>query len=185
MVSFEIANLFCSLNGASVALEGNWDSNGLFHRDKSRNYTRNLVDDGNGKYFNLMILCWNEGKSSPIHDHAGAHCIMKVLAGELTETQYDWPRSKSTGGLISPTSDSETEPCDQSVPTLPRMTVKKETALGRNQATYIHGRFCLGFVIVRSSMFVSRCHDRQNWIASRWESYFQTCNFPAFVYPGL
>jgi len=40
-------------------------------------YTRNLVDEGNGK-FNLMLLCWGEGHMSSIHDHADAHCFMKV-----------------------------------------------------------------------------------------------------------
>lgn len=32
-------------------------------------YTRNLVDEGNGK-FNLMLVCWGEGHGSSIHDHA-------------------------------------------------------------------------------------------------------------------
>jgi cysteine dioxygenase len=47
------------------------------HGDSSRNYTRNFVDHGNGKA-NLLILVWSPGKGSLIHDHAGAHCIMKV-----------------------------------------------------------------------------------------------------------
>ncbi|KAF1958285.1 cysteine dioxygenase type I [Byssothecium circinans] len=55
-----------------------------------QNYTRNLVDKGNGKS-NLLILVWSPGKSSPIHDHAKAHCIMKILKGSLTETRYAWP----------------------------------------------------------------------------------------------
>lgn len=53
-------------------------------------YTRNLVDEGNGR-FNLMVLCWGEGHGSAIHDHADAHCVMKVLQGELCETRYAWP----------------------------------------------------------------------------------------------
>ncbi|RUP51266.1 RmlC-like cupin domain-containing protein, partial [Jimgerdemannia flammicorona] len=51
-----------------------WHKYALF--DRSRAYTRNLVDDGNGK-FNLIVLAWTEGQGSPIHDHAGSHCIMK------------------------------------------------------------------------------------------------------------
>ncbi len=47
-------------------------------------YTRNLVHEGNGK-FNLMLLCWAEGNQSTIHDHADAHCFVKVLAGSVTE----------------------------------------------------------------------------------------------------
>lgn len=45
--------------------------------DYSRNYTRNFVDHGNGKA-NLLVLVWSPGKGSLIHDHAGAHCIMKA-----------------------------------------------------------------------------------------------------------
>lgn len=55
-------------------------------------YTRNLVDRGNGKY-NLMALCWGEGHGSAIHDHADAHCFMKMLQGELQEIRFEWPKS--------------------------------------------------------------------------------------------
>ncbi|XP_014218157.1 cysteine dioxygenase type 1 [Copidosoma floridanum] len=54
-------------------------------------YTRNLVDEGNGR-FNLIVLCWGEGHGSAIHDHADAHCVMKILQGELCETKYQWPK---------------------------------------------------------------------------------------------
>lgn len=47
------------------------------HEDLSMNYTRNFVDHGNGKA-NLLILVWTPGKGSLVHDHADAHCIMKV-----------------------------------------------------------------------------------------------------------
>ncbi|KAI0204910.1 RmlC-like cupin domain-containing protein [Astrocystis sublimbata] len=53
-------------------------------------YTRNLVDEGNGKA-NLLILVWTPGKSSPIHDHGNAHCVMRILHGDLVETRYDFP----------------------------------------------------------------------------------------------
>ncbi|XP_011311897.1 cysteine dioxygenase type 1 [Fopius arisanus] len=58
-------------------------------------YTRNLVDEGNGR-FNLMVLCWGEGHGSAIHDHADAHCVMKILQGELRETRYAWPSTEYT-----------------------------------------------------------------------------------------
>jgi cysteine dioxygenase len=51
--------------------------------DPSRNYTRNFVDHGNGKA-NLLVLVWNPGKGSLIHDHADAHCIMKVCPSSGT-----------------------------------------------------------------------------------------------------
>lgn len=55
--------------------ESHWKDFAL--EDLSRNYTRNFVDHGNGKA-NLLILVWTPGKGSPVHDHADAHCIMKV-----------------------------------------------------------------------------------------------------------
>ncbi|ROT40637.1 cysteine dioxygenase type I [Sodiomyces alkalinus F11] len=58
--------------------------------DASRGYTRNLVDDGNGKS-NLLVLVWTPGKGSPIHDHGNAHCLMKILKGNLTEVRYAFP----------------------------------------------------------------------------------------------
>jgi cysteine dioxygenase len=45
--------------------------------DATRAYTRNLIDEGNGKS-NLLILVWSPQKGSAIHDHANAHCVMKV-----------------------------------------------------------------------------------------------------------
>ncbi|KAL2778675.1 cysteine dioxygenase type 1 isoform 1 [Daubentonia madagascariensis] len=57
-------------------------------------YTRNLVDQGNGK-FNLMILCWGEGHGSSIHDHTDSHCFLKMLQGNLKETLFAWPDKKS------------------------------------------------------------------------------------------
>ncbi|AEO55089.1 hypothetical protein MYCTH_2298517 [Thermothelomyces thermophilus ATCC 42464] len=59
--------------------------------DESRGYTRNLVDEGNGKS-NLLVLVWTPGKGSPIHDHGNAHCLMKILRGNLTETRYEFPK---------------------------------------------------------------------------------------------
>lgn len=66
-------------------------------------YTRNLVDSGNGKY-NLMALCWGEGHGSSIHDHADAHCFMKMLEGELQEVRFGWP--KSSGAPLAETGRS-------------------------------------------------------------------------------
>merc|ERR1712212_207486 len=57
--------------------------------DKYR-YTRNLMHEGNGN-FNLILMCWPEGTSSPIHDHSDAHCFMRVLEGQVKEVKYGWP----------------------------------------------------------------------------------------------
>ncbi|XP_019743305.1 cysteine dioxygenase type 1 [Hippocampus comes] len=67
-----------------------WEKYAIFDAHK---YTRNLVDEGNGK-FNLIILCWGEGHGSSIHDHSNSHCFMKMLQGELKETLFDWPKGE-------------------------------------------------------------------------------------------
>jgi len=66
---------------------------GRFAKFDRYKYTRNLVDEGNGK-FNLMLLCWGASHASSIHDHADAHCFMKVLDGALEEVRYEWPEKK-------------------------------------------------------------------------------------------
>lgn len=71
-----------------VSEEAHWEK--YFFPSPHHPYTRNLVDKGNGKS-NLLILVWSPKKASPIHDHANAHCIMKVLKGSLVETRYSWP----------------------------------------------------------------------------------------------
>lgn len=87
--------------------------------DPNRNYTRNLVDKGNGKS-NLLIVVWNPGKGSPIHDHADAHCVMKILKGNLIETLYNMPIEN-----------------DQEAGTRTPPKVVKETTYRRNEVTYI------------------------------------------------
>ncbi|KAI1136950.1 cysteine dioxygenase type I [Hypoxylon sp. FL0543] len=71
-----------------VSDEKEWSNYAM--ADPSMAYTRNLVDEGNGKA-NLLVLVWTPGKASPIHDHGSAHCLMKILRGDLTETRYDFP----------------------------------------------------------------------------------------------
>ena len=35
-----------------------------------------------------MLLCWNPEKGSPIHNHAGSECFMRVLTGQIIEQQF-------------------------------------------------------------------------------------------------
>ncbi len=48
-----------------------------------------------------LVLVWTPGKGSPVHDHADAHCLMKILRGSLMETRYDFPDTPGRGPQIT------------------------------------------------------------------------------------
>ncbi|KAI8971913.1 RmlC-like cupin domain-containing protein [Mycotypha africana] len=141
-----------------------WSQYTLF--DHSRAYTRNLIDDGNGK-FNLMILAWSKGQQSPIHDHAGSHCVMKILDGELQETLFNWPEEATaataasaavheasvastaiavTANDITEAVHSTCHPADDKdvfVDKKQALKVFKNTIYKPNQVTYVHDKIGL------------------------------------------
>jgi cysteine dioxygenase len=39
-------------------------------------------------HYQAMVLCWQSGQSSPIHDHHGSNCAVRVVSGRATETRY-------------------------------------------------------------------------------------------------
>lgn len=49
-------------------------------------YTRNCII--NNEKFELILICWCEGHKTPIHDHGGEECWVKVIEGELKEVIY-------------------------------------------------------------------------------------------------
>src|SRR5207253_6250559 len=58
-----------------------------FMRFSDHGYTRNLVRAG--PWYHVLALCWKNGQRSPIHDHKGASCGVRVLRGTLTETLFE------------------------------------------------------------------------------------------------
>ena len=50
-------------------------------------YRRNLIRTG--RAYHALILCWQAGQRSPIHDHRGSSCGVRVLSGTCTETVFD------------------------------------------------------------------------------------------------
>jgi cysteine dioxygenase len=62
-------------------------------RFSAQRYTRNLVRSG--PWYDLLVLCWKNGQRSPIHDHAGSSCAVRVLRGVMTETAFEFaPHSR-------------------------------------------------------------------------------------------
>ena len=64
-------------------------------------YRRNLLRAGPG--YHALILCWRPGQRSPIHDHRGSSCGVRVLSGVMTETVFD----RTPEGWIYPTHTHE------------------------------------------------------------------------------
>ena len=63
-------------------------------RFSEQRYARNLVYKTDR--FELMVMCWNAGQRSSIHDHAGSLGGIKILQGELTESLFE----KAPNGMI-------------------------------------------------------------------------------------
>ena len=59
-----------------------------------RRYARNLIYKD--REFEIMIMCWNAGQRSSIHDHAGSLGGLKILEGELTESLFE----RAANGMI-------------------------------------------------------------------------------------
>ncbi len=58
-----------------------------FLRFDDRHYQRSLVRAG--RWYHLWVLCWKNGQRSPIHDHTGSTCGVRVLRGTATVTRFE------------------------------------------------------------------------------------------------
>jgi len=50
-------------------------------------YTRNCILDN--EQFELILICWGGGQRTPIHDHGGEECWVKVIEGKFKECIYN------------------------------------------------------------------------------------------------
>jgi len=64
-------------------------------------YVRNRVHDGPA--YQALVLCWRNGQRSPIHNHRGSNCGVKVLSGVATETLF----TRAPNGLVMPVASRE------------------------------------------------------------------------------
>lgn len=58
-------------------------------------YKRNRIHTGRG--YELLLLCWQDGQRSPVHDHRGSSCAFRVVQGEGVERCY---RLLDDGALV-------------------------------------------------------------------------------------
>src|SRR5262245_39646017 len=52
-----------------------------------RHYSRNLIRRRD--HYELLCLCWQSGQRSPIHDHQGTSCVVCVMKGLVTNTDFE------------------------------------------------------------------------------------------------
>jgi cysteine dioxygenase len=65
------------------------------------NYARTMFSQS--PWYQLLVICWRTGQSSPIHDHRGSQCGVRVVAGTATETAYE----RTESGLVRPVNEIE------------------------------------------------------------------------------
>src|SRR5664279_4437315 len=62
-----------------------------FVKFDSASYRRNLLHTGPA--YQALVLCWRNGQRSPIHDHRGSSCGVRVLHGTGLETVFERARN--------------------------------------------------------------------------------------------
>ena len=54
-------------------------------------YQRNMIRQN--EWYELLCICWRSGQRSPIHNHAGSTCGLRIMQGTATETTFDFTPS--------------------------------------------------------------------------------------------
>lgn len=62
------------------------DSLQRFIHFSSEIYTRNLIFKN--QLFEVLLICWEAGQASPIHNHSRQHCWLSIQEGMLSLTNY-------------------------------------------------------------------------------------------------
>lgn len=78
-----VAELRSTLNALNVTLD---DLKQYAIYDDST-YRRNLIFEC--EFGEVLLICWKSGQRSPVHNHAGSTCGVKVLKGLGYETLFD------------------------------------------------------------------------------------------------
>src|SRR6516165_2534142 len=73
----------------------------VFHAER---YVRNLLHAGPA--YQALVLCWRNGQRSPIHNHRGSHCGVRVLRGVATETVF----ARAPNGMVVPVRSRDLPP---------------------------------------------------------------------------
>ena len=52
-------------------------------------YARRLLHKSERHGYTAIVMTWDAGQATPLHDHAGMWCVDAVVQGEIEVTQYD------------------------------------------------------------------------------------------------
>lgn len=129
--------------------EDEWRPYAFFHKSK---YTRNLIASGDN--YDMILLCWNKGMASAVHDHGGSNCWMKCLHGDMRETLYE---------------NHEGKP----------LHVLKKSDLAAGQLAYIHGK-SNGLLFPIYFTFIVLMFDENSLFCSAYS--LSGVHFPPFVF---
>ncbi len=77
--------IFSLLNRLNLTTD---EVNKYTYWDGEKPYTRNLVHTDHENY-TLLMLCWNPGKESSIHNHPCDGCFINTIRGCIRETRYE------------------------------------------------------------------------------------------------
>lgn len=80
-----------------------WHSDELaaFEKFDAHSYQRNRVF--RNEFVDILVLCWKAGQRTPLHDHAGSRCGVRIMKGSGTEIAF----ARAANGVLVP---SETHP---------------------------------------------------------------------------
>jgi cysteine dioxygenase len=95
-----LAELMVQLSRASVCC----DDVAELIRFSPRTYQR--IPLRGADWYQAWVMCWRNGQRSPIHDHKGSSCAVRVLRGTLTETLFGF----APNGHIKATLSRDFEP---------------------------------------------------------------------------
>jgi len=72
-----------------------------FLKFSTDHYVRNLMHSGPS--YQALVICWHSGQRSPIHDHRGSSCAVKIVSGVATETIF----ARAANGMYYATSSRQ------------------------------------------------------------------------------
>ena len=86
-----------------LLLEANVERDDMVEACKfsTQNYARNQL--AKSPWYQLLVICWRSGQSSPIHDHFGSACGVRVVDGMATETIFE----EMSPGLVRPAREAQ------------------------------------------------------------------------------